>query len=80
MLHPEIDATVHEALDHLARAILAVDNDTASEQWANKARHLLADKLNPAELVEALIDALAAEAVERADVLLHDVTMVDGAA
>lgn len=79
-LPDEVERIVGRALDCLANGqILADSGDAAGAlRWANRAREILADDLNPAEVIEVLLPYLVQVAEERADDLLAGVDRVAG--
>jgi hypothetical protein len=79
-LPDEVERIVGRVLDCLANGqILADGGDAAGAlRWANRARAILADDLNPAEVIEVLLPYLVQVAEERADDLLAGVERVAG--
>ena len=66
----DIGRYVLAAIDCLAnRDVVAGDDPAAAQRWEDAARHILADELTPADLVEVLIECLAPDARERARAL-----------
>lgn len=66
----DIGRYVLAAIDCLAnRDVVAGDDPAAAQRWEDAARHILADELTPADLVEVLIECLAPDAHERARAL-----------